>query len=462
MAIPRILIAAPRSGSGKTLVTCSLLEVWKRKYSLAAFKCGPDYIDPMFHKEILGVDSRNLDSFLCGEAQIKELFRKHCRGKELAVLEGVMGYYDGLGGTSLEASTYEIARITDTPVILVVDSQGASRSLLPLIAGFLGYREDSHIAGIIFNRMSPSFYPVMKKLVEEELGIRVYGYLEKLVGELPESRHLGLKMPQEYRTLQETLKELGKKAETTIDTAGLMALAGEWAEKTKKTFFPALKRAGSFKGNLRIGVARDEAFCFIYQDNLEYLEELGATLVDVSPMRDPALPKDLDGLVLYGGYPELHGPALEANESLRKEIKEKLEQGLPCMAECGGFMYLTEAIMDQEGNRWEMVGAISGDSFFTGKLRRFGYAVLDEARIFGEKIRNLPFHEFHYFDSEDPGGDCLARKPLSARTYPCMVSRDSLFAGYPHFHYWSQSGMAEAFVNACGRYHRKKGEAEIQ
>ena len=244
--VPRLLIGAARSGSGKTLITCALLKaLQKRKKQAVSFKCGPDYIDPLFHREALGIDSDNLDSFLCTPDQVRTLNRYTYRNCEIAVLEGVMGYYDGLGGMKEEASTYDIARITGTPAVLVVDARGASLSLLPLIRGFREFREESQIRGVIFNRMSPGMYPQMKKLVEEETDLRVFGYLPVLPEGILESRHLGLKLPWEAPGWKERLEALGERWKRR------WMWRGSWNWQRRRRTWENLPQAG--KKELRCG-----------------------------------------------------------------------------------------------------------------------------------------------------------------------------------------------------------------
>lgn len=470
MHIPRILITAPASGTGKTLVTCGILQVLKsRGIGVAAFKCGPDYIDPMFHKEVLGISSYNLDTFLCGKEGVRSLLVKNARNARLAVMEGVMGYYDGLAGISTEGSAYDIADTTDTPAVLVVDCKGISVSVVPYIQGFLRYREqkagkdnhNSHIAGVILNRLSPMMYGRMKEMIEKETDIKVLGYVSVMQDCILESRHLGLKMPGEVDELQKRMIELGKRLEETLDIDGLLEIAEGAIELTPEAvsgldceIVPdegSRARCGAkrpYQG-LRIGLARDEAFCFMYQDNLELMEELGVVLIPFSPVSDQHLPKGIHGLLLYGGYPELCAKKLSQNEKMRLEIREALERGLPCIAECGGFMYLQESITDEAGRTYPMVGALKGQSYYTPSLKRFGYLTLSGGKVFGREVGDIPAHEFHYYDSEECGGAFTAKKPLSRRNWKCIISTETLLAGYPHIHYYGNPNVIKAFLDSC-------------
>lgn len=451
--VPRILITAPKSGTGKTLITCGILKVLKQKGLLVqAFKCGPDYIDPMFHKEVLGISSYNLDTFLCGKKGVYQMLANHALKEPggLAVLEGVMGYFDGLAGISTEASSYDVADVTDTPAVLVVDAKGVSLSIVPYIQGFLKYKDKdgdcSHIKGVILNRISPAMYARMKEVIERETPVKVYGYVPVMKDVELESRHLGLKMPGEVERLQEKLEEAGTILKRTLDIEGLLALAHTAPEMNRDD------QTGKKQKHLekvRIGVAKDEAFCFLYEDNLTILKNLGAELVYFSPVHDRELPEDLKGLILYGGYPELYGQALSENQSMRKSVKRALEKGIVCIAECGGFQYLQESLTDQDGKEWSMTGVLKGRSFYTPSLRRFGYVSLSGGTIFGKYAEEIPAHEFHYYDSEICGASFKAKKPMSDRTWECIVSTDTLFAGYPHFHYAGAEKIAEAFLERC-------------
>lgn len=450
--IPRLLISAPASGTGKTMVTCALLKAFSDKgKKMASFKCGPDYIDPMFHKEVLGIDSYNLDVFLCGEEHVRTLLSHNAADADLALLEGVMGYYDGLAGISTEASAYDVARITETNVVLVMDCKGLSVSILPYLQGFVNYKKNSFIKGVILNRLSPMMYERMKTMIEKETPLKVYGYLPIMKDCEIESRHLGLHLPKEEDQTKESLKKLSEQALKTLDLEGLFALAEEspelsvLSEKKESSFSESVVQ----EQKIRIAVAMDPAFCFIYQENLKILEKYGAELVPFSPITDKALPKNIAGLLLYGGYPELHAEALSQNRSMRESIRQAIQNGLPCIAECGGFMYLMEGIRTEAGKCYEMAGVLPGISYHTSSLKRFGYVTLSEGTVFGEKVGTIPAHEFHYYDAEYCGDAWHAQKPLSKRNWRCMVSTDTLFAGYPHIHYAGNEKVAEAFIKAC-------------
>lgn len=457
MKIPRILLTAGSSGSGKTLITCGLLEALvERGLKTASFKCGPDYIDPMFHSRVIGTKSRNLDTFFTGSEVTKYLLTRNARDCEIAVMEGVMGFYDGVAGTTTTASAYDLAKVTDTPVILIVNSRGMSVSLAAYVKGFLEYKKDSHIKGVIFNQMSPMLYPRMKKLLEEELGVAVLGYVPKVEDCVIESRHLGLVLPDEIPELKDRLHKLAGVLEETLDIDRILELAGEAPDLLDAK--PESVTDFRLSEPVRIGVAEDEAFCFFYADNFRLLGEMGAEIVPFSPMEDKQLPDDLDGLLLYGGYPELNGKKLEQNTTMKDMIREKLKAGMPCMAECGGFMYLHEEMEGMDGNFYQMAGVIPGKAYRTPKLSRFGYVTLTQKKpaLGMEDFGEIPAHEFHYFDSENCGGDFHAAKPESKRGWDCIHGTDTMLAGFPHLYYYGNPEVPKAFLKKCLAYKKQR------
>lgn len=452
----RILLTAPSSGSGKTLITCGLLHALKnRGKKVISFKCGPDYIDPMFHSMILGTKSRNLDTFFADEDTVRYLFEKNSNGYDLAVLEGVMGYYDGLGGISTRSSAYEVAQVTDTPVILCVDGKGSSVSLVALIKGFLEYKGDSRIRGVILNRVSGMLYPRLKEIIESQLPVRVVGYVPYVPDCVLESRHLGLVTPDEITDLKERVEKLAEILEISIEWDVLDEIAGSnrtISERDMQENVLVRKVTGQDKPSVTIGVARDEAFCFFYEDNLQLLQELGAKLLYFSPLHDKKLPEYVDGLMFHGGYPELYAEALSKNTEMLDSVREALQNGVPCMAECGGFMYLHEQMEDMNHRPWTMAGIIPGYVKKTERLGRFGYITLEGGKVFGKDVGTFPAHEFHYFDSDCCGEDFLAKKPVGNRSWHCIHSTDTLFAGFPHLYFYGNPEIAQAFVGACIKY----------
>lgn len=455
MKLPRFLLAAAASGSGKTLITCGILQILKnRGLKVASFKCGPDYIDPMFHSRVIGTKSRNLDSFFTTPETTRYLMQKNGAESEIAVLEGVMGYYDGLAGISTKASAFDVADITATPVVFIVNCKGMSVSVIPYIKGFLEYIENSHIKGVILNQLSPSLYQRLKDQIEAQLAVKVYGYVPPLPKLMLENRHLGLVMPDEISNLQNQLQELAQVLTDSLDVDGLLTLAGQAPELNASPVRP--ESPWQDQQTVRIAVARDEAFCFHYEDNLQLLRELGAELIEFSPLHDQELPPDIQGLILNGGYPELYAGQLSDNVKLRTEIKAALADGLICLAECGGFMYLHDELEDMEGNTYPMVGTITGKAYRTSKLHRFGYITLQGGQVFGADVGTVNAHEFHYFDSTGCGTAFVAKKPLSSRSWRCIHSTATLLAGFPHLYFYSNPEVARSYLKRCSERKLKR------
>lgn len=466
---PRIMLAAPKSGSGKTLLTCGLLEVLRRRgLNPIACKCGPDYIDPMFHRYVLGIPGRNLDSFFLPAEGVREVLVDVVREEQagIAVLEGVMGYYDGLGGTETSASSWEIAEITDTPAILVLDCKGASLSAAAMASGFLHFREKSHIAGVILNRVSSMYYERLAAAVEEASRLPVLGYLPESEEYHMESRHLGLFLPGEIDRLRERIGRLADQMEKSIavervlEVAGMLPLRIENKEKEKAenesmeaesiAKFPACQEQ-KVTSRVRIGVARDEAFCFYYQENFRLLEQMGAELVYFSPLRDKKIPDRVDGLLFGGGYPENYARELAKNVAMRESIRRSIAAGMPFLAECGGFLYLHRTLEGSDGKHWEMAGVYPFDAYRTNRLRRFGYV-----RLLTSSGQEIHGHEFHYWESEDPGTDWEAVKPTGNRSWRCIHEKGGQIGGFPHLYYASCPDFLRKWLDVCAKGSQKK------
>ena len=505
--IPRFMVAAPSSGSGKTLITCGLLRLLKREnFRPAAFKCGPDYIDPMFHRQVLGIPSRNLDTFFSpadsavSGNSVQEIMARAVMGSkaDISVIEGVMGYFDGTGVSGTEGSSCDLAQQTGTPVILVVSAKGMSRSIVPLLKGFAEYETgNGRIRGVILNRVSSGSFAAMKKWIEEDTPLKVIGYVPQDDSLRWESRHLGLMQPSEMADLQGQIDHIADVLAETIDLKALLEIAHAvpslrfYADVKQYASDPSSPRiaiardeaasdppspriavardeAASDPPSPRIAVARDEAFNFYYEDNLEMLQECGAQLVFFSPVHDRELP-EADGLLIGGGYPELYAKELSENESMRASICARAAEGLPVLAECGGFMYLQQAmeLYRKDGASKEafpvkksfpMCGVLPGTCRMTDKLVRFGYIELenkgaeagaDGYLLSGHHIRG---HEFHYFDSTDNGEACTAWKPGRKRSWDCMVLKENIMAGFPHLYYRSDPAFAGTFVERCRQF----------
>lgn len=469
MKINRFMIAAPKSGSGKTMITCALLQLLKDSgKNVLSYKCGPDYIDPMFHKKVLGVPSKNLDTFFTDEKTTVQLFLDERADDDFAVLEGVMGLYDGLGGIYEQGSSYHLAKVTQTPIILVVDAKGMGKSVLALIAGFLQYDTQHLIKGVLLNRMSKGYYDIIKPLIEKALSVKVVGYFPEQKDIGLSSRHLGLVMPDELSDIKKQLNETADRLKKTIDMDLFMDIAAEADEigYSENADVYNEKNIGNCDQNefsqnktintVNIAVAMDEAFCFYYEDNLKLLEKCGAKLQYFSPLHDTSLPKDCDAMLLGGGYPELYAKELSKNVSMLNAIKKAFRAGMPTVAECGGFMYLHTYIHNQNCV-FDMAGVLDGGCHFKGKLVRFGYIELAEKNSnFLAPNEKIKAHEFHYYDSTDNGADCIATKPATGRSYDCVISHDNYWLGFPHLYYPSNPHFAESFVRKAYEYRRNK------
>lgn len=447
LAMPRFMISAPGSGSGKTTIVCGLLKaLMNRGLKVAAFKSGPDYIDPMFHSKVIGAKSRNLDIFMLGRDTVRYLAAKNAADADVSVFEGAMGYYDGMGKTT-EASAYDLARTCNVPVILVVNGKGAALSIAAQIKGFKEFRPDSNVVGAILNNVNPMSYMFYKDVIEAETGVKLVGYFPVMEGCNFESRHLGLVTAEEIVDLQQIVDKLAAQAAKSIDLEGLLTLAHN-AQPLQYT-----PRKIEKIGNVKIAIAMDKAFCFYYQDALDLLGELGAELVPFSPLTDKHLPKDISGLILGGGYPELYARELAANTAMLADVKNAVSGGMPCFAECGGFMYLLEHY-DSGDAVYNWVGAIEGTTAMTKKLTRFGYVHLtaQQDNVLCKAGGSINGHEFHYSDSTNNGAVFTAAKASGKGSWPCVNGSGTLYAGYPHIHLWGNPDFARSFVAKCCGY----------
>lgn len=445
MTLPRFLIAAPASGSGKTLITCGILQALvNRGMKVASFKCGPDYIDPMFHSRVIGTRSKNLDAYFVGTDTLRYLFARTAEENDISVIEGVMGFYDGNSVLSTDASSHDVSRKLEAPVILLLNSKGASISNLATLKGFMEFRENN-IRGVIFNQMSQRVFEAIRPEVEK-LGIKAIGYVPKVSRLVLESRHLGLVLPNEIDELKDKLNQLAEVLEESLDIDLLLELANSAPELEYKV--PEVKR---IERPVRIGLAQDDVFCFTYEDNIEILRRMGAEIVEFSPLNDSQLP-DVDAIILSGGYPELHADRLCSNAPMLKAIRDRIADGMPCLAECGGFMYLHERLQDADGKMHDSCGAIKGEVKNSGKLSRFGYITVsseDPDSIL--KDGPVKGHEFHYWDSDNCGGSWKAVK-TSGVEYTCMHEDGNLIAGYPHLYFYSNPDVPYNFLKKVLAY----------
>lgn len=444
--VPRLMIAGTGSGSGKTTVTCALLLVLQKQgFVPAAFKGGPDYVDPMFHSRVLGVPSRNLDLFLCGEEDVPCLLARNAKVADIAVIEGVMGLYDGLGQSNTCSSNH-LATVTATPEILVVSPKGQGLSLVAQLYGYLHFLPNT-IKGVILNKVSAKMYTYYKSMIKEHLGLRLYGYLPLLPEAEFASRKLGLAPPGEIEGIQTRLYALATVAEQTLDIDGLLELSRQTAPLE---YCPVRIEK---QCHVTLAVARDEAFCFYYEDGLELLRLMGAKTVFFSPLHDGSLPEGCSGVLIGGGYPEEHAPKLSDNVSMRASIRGAIDKGLPVMAEGGGYLYLCRSLKTLDGEEYPMVGGVEAEGFITPSLQRFGYSTLTASshNMFCEKGETLRAHEYHYGDSSDNGNGFTAQKN-NGTSWPAVHAQGNLFAGLPQIHFWGNKNAALKFLQTCAQY----------
>ncbi|MEM8857610.1 MAG: cobyrinate a,c-diamide synthase, partial [Chloroflexota bacterium] len=412
MSTPRLIFAAPESGSGKTLITAGLCHAFREKgLTVQPFKTGPDYIDPSYHALAAGRPCRNLDAWMLPREAVVESFVRNSADADVAIIEGVMGLFDGFGVEDDEGSTADIAQLLDGPVVLILPVRGAARSAAATVLGFNLFSRYVQLAGVILNKVGSEHHAEMcRTAIEKETGVPVLGYVprdDRFV--LPE-RHLGLVPTVEDGGLRETIELIGSQVAETVDVDRLWEIALDQsghiqftaeAQRSQRAEQVRLNpnRFGQSQGDplVRIGVAADEAFSFTYPENVELLREAGAEIVEFSPMRDGALPEKLDGLILSGGFPEMYAVELSGNLGMHESIRQAAAVGLPIYAECGGLMYLTEAISSAAGQKWRMVGVLLGESGMTERVT-LGYRLVEAAvdgpiLKKGERVRG---HEFHY------------------------------------------------------------------
>lgn len=443
----KLVIAGINSGAGKTTVSVALMKLLtSRGLDVAPFKTGPDYIDPGFHEFVTGRESHNLDSWMLDEDTVRYLFNKNSRGADIAVIEGVMGLFDGCG-TASAGSTAHVAAITGSPVVLVADAKGMSRSIAAMINGFLSFDPSVNITGVIFNRVSGErHYSLLKKIVDENCPVKCFGYIPSDPEISLGSRHLGLVPAEELPELAVKIERMAGLAEACIEIDALLdAAEDDNSSFDVPVYLQEIKGTGI---GLKIGIAADRAFSFYYRDNISLMEEAGIELVKFSPVNDPELPEGLDGIYLGGGYPEVFASELSANRTMLDDIKMKCMNGMPVYAECGGLIYLTSGITDHHGEFFPMAGFFGHKSLMTRKLQRFGYVKINYDGI------ELKAHEFHHSILE--GGDdetefeYTVTKESTGEKWNCGLRKMNVLAGYPHIHFYSSIEFFRKLVALYG------------
>ena len=453
-----LMIAGTGSGCGKTTVVCALMKALKdRGVKLAPFKCGPDYIDPMLHRKITDQPSNNLDAFFMDDKTLNKVFYKYTKGRDLALIEGVMGFYDGMGLSS-GASSYEISEKLKVPVLLVVSARGMSATLSAIVKGMKEYKPNQ-ICGVLLNQCSKPMYERLKTFLLEETGIPVVGYLPVNEDVRIKERHLGLMTAEEIENLESVIKRLGQLAEQCFELDNIMELAKAFKQECVMDFIDPIHidrndmedKAPLKEETVKIAVAKDPAFCFCYEDNLEYLKEQGAELLFFRPLYDKEVPKDADAIYLVGGYPELYGKELSQNKTMLKSLRRAVEQKTPILAECGGYLYLCEKLMMQD-EEYELVGAIPQTIVMTNRLNmQFGYIGLTalEDGLLAKRGEQLKAHEFHYSKEEKELASFRIEKGDKSRSWTGGYHTETMYAGYPHFHFRSNEQAIKRFLETA-------------
>mgnify|MGYP001566210251 FL=1 len=458
MNFPRIVFSALQSGSGKTTVTLGvMLTLRKMGLKVQPFKAGPDYLDPMQHGAVCARISRNLDSWLIKPAAILELFAANAKGADISVIEGVMGLYDGFRDTEY-GSTGHLAKILKAPVILILNAASFSRSAAAIVLGAKEFDKKVNLAGVILNNIgSQNHYHFAKSAIEKKTKIPVLGFLPKEARiKLPE-RHLGLVPSGEKRVNAGLYKRLVSLIEKNIDLKGILRISRNTPLlKQPKPFFTP--RGGK---KVSIAIARDKAFNFYYQDNLDILEGLGARLVEFSPLKDKSLPQGIDGLYIGGGYPELFSARLSANLRMREDVSRYAGCGLPIYAECGGLMYLVRNIVDFQGKSFPMCGIFNCAAVMANKRQALGYIEIEARKdnILSRKGDKIRAHTFHWSYLKDLSKDIRFTYKVTKgkdRVYEDGLIKENVLASYAHLHFASDINFAKNFIKSCLTYKDKK------
>ncbi|MEH7355964.1 cobyrinate a,c-diamide synthase [Neobacillus drentensis] len=452
MSSRRLVIAGTGSGVGKTTLTIGLMSaLMKKGYTVQGFKCGPDYIDPTYHTAVTGRISRNLDSWMLNKELVKEIVIRGSDGADISIIEGVMGFFDGKNPLNNTGSTAEISLITESPVVLVVNCASMARSAAAIVKGFQEFLKDVNIVGVIANRVgSEGHFKIVQTAIEQECGIPVLGYLKRNEELTIPERHLGLIPSVERGELDPFFDQLGEFVLGTINVDSLYELAKASTLKVNESQFKRRERPV-----VRMAVARDAAFNFYYKENLEMLEAAGSELVEFSPLKGENLPERVDGLYIGGGFPEEFAHELAENKEVKNSIRSAIEKGLPTLAECGGFMYLTESLETSDGKNYKMVGIIPGKVKMQLKLAALGYREItaEEGNFLLEGDLRARGHEFHY-STFHPGTEFQpAYQTKGMRGYKQEGYRNgNLIAGYTHFHFGSCPELVENWIKKCKEY----------
>ncbi|MHC4139479.1 MAG: cobyrinate a,c-diamide synthase [Planctomycetota bacterium] len=464
--LPRIMIAGTNSGVGKTTVTLGIMSALVQKgIKVQGFKAGPDYIDPSHHTFVTGNASRNLDTWIMGENACRELFVRSAANADISIIEGVMGLYDGSIDSSGHGSSAHLAKILNTPVILVVNARGVAQSAAAIVLGFKEFDKEINLAGVILNNIaSQSHYDCIKEAIEESCSVTVLGYLKKESNITIPERHLGLIPSEEQKVNSALYDKLGQMVLETIDTDKLLNAAGSAG------IFPDFNKliftSRDSSQNVTLAVARDNAFCFYYQDDIDLFEELGAKIKLFSPLNDRSLPDGIDGIFMGGGFPELFANRLMKNESMRNSILDASKQGIVIYGECGGMMYLLEKLIDCEGRSFKMSGVLNGSSRMENRRQGLGYVIADAIcdNAIGKRGDTFRAHEFHWSKLQDIPDDTsfayTTRKSNGKKTGFDGICKSNVLASYTHIHFSSNPELARNILSTMAERSKHKLVAE--
>ena len=441
-----IVIAGVRSGVGKTTIATGIMgALTRRGLKVQPFKAGPDYIDPSYHKLACGVPSRNLDTWLCEHSTVLELFQRASAGRDVSVVEGVMGVFDGHSSLTEEGSTAQLAKLLEAPVILIADAAKVARSVAAEILGFQKFDPDLNVAGVILNGVgSDRHLDFCKPQIEATTGLPVLGYLPRKEEFIQPERHLGLIPTVEGTVAQQWYDSVINQVEATMDVPGILKLA-QTARTPEAAESPVPART-------TIAVAQDMAFNFYYQDSLDLLTAWGAELAPFSPLDDDKLPAGAQGIYLGGGFPELFASQLSKNEPMHEAIRQAVARGVPVYAECGGLMYLGKSLSDLDGVTHPMIGVIPAESAMSQTRLTLGYREVESCSdspvlLRGQRVRG---HEFHWSTlAQQPEADESVYKVIDQDNRPDGFRTRNVWASYVHIHLGSRPGLASRFVETC-------------
>ena len=456
------MIAGTNSGVGKTTVTLGIMSALVQKgIEVQGFKAGPDYIDPSHHKFVTGNASRNLDTWMMGDSACRELFERSAVNADVSVIEGVMGLYDGSIDSTGHGSSAHLAKLLKTPVILVISAKGIAQSAGAVVMGYKEFDKDINLSGIIVNNVSShSHYDCIKSSIEETCSVPVLGYLKKDKEIIIPERHLGL-VPSEENVGQSNLYErLGKMALETVDIDGLLKVArsaGAFPDYDKSIFLD-----GNVIADINLAIAKDNAFCFYYQDDIDLFEALGAKVKYFSPLSNRRLPDDIDGIFLGGGFPELYTEKLMENDSMKKSILEAYNQGTVIYGECGGMMYLLERLIDCDGSSFNMCGVLSGTSRMENRRQGLGYIIAEATydNVICKRGDTFRAHEFHWSKLLDVPENTIfsykTRKSNGKESGYDGICKKNVLASYTHIHFSSNPELAKNLLSIMTKTSRNK------